>query len=67
LPSTLDREIEAASALERKAKRARETRKVNIGQLSAASNYYHPLNPLPNQIDHLVTINFGCTPDLAKL
>jgi len=63
----LDREIEAASALEEKAERARQTRKADMSQLSAASNYYHPLNPLPNQIDHLVIINFGCNPQFVKV
>jgi hypothetical protein len=55
---SLGRAIKADSALEKNAERARQTRKATISQLSVASNYYHPLNPLPNQIDHLVTINF---------
>jgi hypothetical protein len=64
---SLGSEMKAASALEKKAERARKTKKANKSQLSAASKYYHPLNPLPNQIDHLVIINFGCNPHLAKV
>jgi hypothetical protein len=56
------KEIKAASALEKKAERARQTRKADESQLSVAFTYYHPLNPLPNPIDHLAIIDFGCNP-----
>jgi hypothetical protein len=52
--------MKADSALEKKAERAKQTRKANKSQLSAASTYYHPLSPLPNRIDHLAIINFSC-------
>ena len=55
---SLGREMKADSALEKKAERAKQTRKANKSQLSAASKYYHPLNPLPNQIDHFIIIDF---------
>jgi hypothetical protein len=63
---SLGRAIKADSALEKKAERAKQTRKANISQLSAASTYYHPLNPLPNQIDHLVIIDFSCNPQFIQ-
>ena len=44
----------------KKAERAKQTRKAKKNPLLAASTYYHPLSPLPNEIDHLATINFGC-------
>jgi hypothetical protein len=56
----LDREITTASVLEKKAERAKQTRKANKSPLLGASTYYHPLDPLPNRIDHLAIINFGC-------
>jgi len=52
--------MKADAASEKKARRAKQTGKANESQLSAASTYYHPLNPLPNEINHLATINFGC-------
>jgi len=59
--------MKADSALEKKAERARQTRKANKSQLLAASTYYHPLDPLPNPIDHLAIINFGCNPHFVEV
>jgi hypothetical protein len=64
VPPVLGKEIEAAPALEKKAERARQTRKADKSQLSVAFTYYHPLDPLPNPIDHLAIINFGCNPHI---
>jgi len=58
LMRSLGREMKADSALEKKPERAKQTRKANKSQLSAASKYYHPLNPLPDQIDHFIIIDF---------
>ena len=66
LPS-LDKEIEVPSALEKKAERARQTRKANKSQLSVASTYYHPLDLLPNWIDHPAIINFGFNPHFVEV
>jgi len=59
--------MKADSALEKKAERAKQTRKANKSQLSAASNYYDPLNPLPNQIDHFIIIDFDYNPHLCRV
>ncbi|MGB6874386.1 MAG: hypothetical protein WBE46_09740 [Dehalococcoidia bacterium] len=56
----LGKEIKADSAPEKKAEGATRTGKANKSPLLAASTYYHPLSPLPNEIDHLAIINFGC-------
>lgn len=64
---SLGREMKADSALEKKAERAKQTRKANKSQLSAASKYYHPLNPLPDQIDHFVIIDSGYNPHLYRV
>jgi len=45
---SLGKAIKADSALEKKAERAKQTRKANKSQPLVASTYYHPLNPLPN-------------------
>jgi hypothetical protein len=58
----LGKEIKAAPALGKKAEGARQTRKADKSQLSVAFTYYHPLDPLPNPIDHLAIISFGCNP-----
>jgi hypothetical protein len=55
----LGEDIKAKSASEKKAERTKKTGKANKSPLLAASTYYHPLGPLPHQIDHLATINFG--------
>ena len=55
----LGKEKKADSASEKKAERATQTGKASISQLSVASTYYHPLSPLPHQIDHLAVINSG--------
>jgi hypothetical protein len=62
----LGEEIKDDSALEKKAERAKQTGKSNKSPLLAASNYYHPLSPLPNEIDHLVTIDSGCNPNYVN-
>jgi hypothetical protein len=54
------KEIKTKSALEKKAEKAKQPVKANKSQLSASSTYYHPLSPLPNQINVLSIINFGC-------
>jgi hypothetical protein len=48
LLSTLDKEIKAASALEKKAEGARQTGKADKSRLLATSTYYRPLDLLLN-------------------
>jgi hypothetical protein len=47
---SLGREIKAASALEKKADRAKQARKATRSQLSASSTYHHPQNPPLNKL-----------------
>jgi hypothetical protein len=57
----LGKEANAVSVLKKAAKKTRQAGKPGEGELSVASTYYHPLDPLRNRIDHLAVVDFGCT------
>jgi len=52
--------INTDSASKRKAEEGRFVRKANAGQLPSTSTYYHPLIPLPSQIDRVDITTFDC-------